>query len=330
MAQDQTDVSVIIAAYRAGATLRRAVESALRQQGCRVEVIVIDDASPDGTLELARGMAAADARLRVLAQSQNAGPAAARNRGLDAARGRYAVVLDADDFMETGRLTALCAIAAAEGWDFVADDLNKVPEGHEEGPRNWLLGPQFWPRRALGLAEFVTGNITDEKNPRGEMGFLKPLMSVDFLRRNGLRYREDMRLGEDYALYAEALAAGARFCLTAPEGYIAVVHPQSLSGWHDTAALAALVAADTQLLAGSGLTAAERNALAAHRIDSMKRWAWMRLIDAVKRRDPVEAVACFHVPVPVVRHLLFCLGEQVVLRGGRRFRRTRTHPGAKA
>lgn len=318
--QGQADVSVLIAAYRAEATLRRAVDSALHQPGCRVEVIVIDDASPDGTLALAQAMAADDPRLRVLAAPRNAGPAAARNLGLDVARGRHALVLDADDFMEPGRLAALLAIAGAEGWDFVADDLAKVREGAEDGPRGWLLGPAFWPRRAVGLAEFVAGNMTDSGNPRGEMGFLKPLMALDFLRRHGLRYREDMRLGEDYALYAEALAAGARFCLTAPEGYVAVVHPQSLSGRHDTAALAALVAADTRLLARRDLAAAERRVIRAHQIDSMKRWAWMRLIDAVKRRDPRAALACFRVPPAVVWHLLGCLAEQVVLRGGRRLR----------
>ena len=82
----QPDVSFVIAAYNAEATLGRAIDSALAQEGVAVEVIVVDDCSSDATLDVARSYA--DPRVRVVALQLNRGPGGARNAGLDAARGR--------------------------------------------------------------------------------------------------------------------------------------------------------------------------------------------------------------------------------------------------
>ena len=88
----QPDVSFVIAAHNAEATLMRAIDSALSQRGVSVEVIVVDDCSTDGTLSLARSHG--DARVRVLALEANRGPGGARNAGLDAACGRWVAILD--------------------------------------------------------------------------------------------------------------------------------------------------------------------------------------------------------------------------------------------
>ncbi|MFW5883131.1 MAG: glycosyltransferase family 2 protein, partial [Verrucomicrobiota bacterium] len=88
-------VSVIIPTYNRKALLARAIESVQAQTFTDFELLVIDDGSTDGTAEL---MAALDEpRLRYLQQPQNAGVAAARNRGLREARGRYIAFLDSDD-----------------------------------------------------------------------------------------------------------------------------------------------------------------------------------------------------------------------------------------
>lgn len=318
--QGRFDVSVLIAAYNAEETLERAVLSALYQTGCSVEVIVIDDASNDGTLACARALAARFATVRALTTGRNAGPSAARNLGLDVLRGEFVAVLDSDDFMDPGRLSRLLSIARVQTWDFVADDLYRVVEGSEGGARTTLFDLPQDSRQIICLAEFVAGNLTSYNGARGEMGFLKPLMSARFIASAQLRYREDMRLGEDYAFYAEALVAGGRFCLVGPAGYVGVVRADSLSGRHDAAALAALVRADDDLLQTPGLSLRERDVLKAHRIDTMKRWSWLRLIEAVKARKIGEAVRSFGVPLPVAWNLVLCLGEQIVLRTSRQIR----------
>ena len=313
----QIDVSVIVAAYKCVATLERAVHSSLDQPGVTVEVIIVDDASPDDTLNLARKLAEAHDNVIALTTGVNKGPSGARNMALEIAKGTYVTVLDSDDFMESGRLARMMAQARVLQATILADDLYKVMEGDEEGPRTRLLDLPKPGSDSFGvdLAEFTRGNMTSYNGARGEMGFLKPLILRDFLEEQSLRYHEDMRLGEDFALYAEALAAGAAFQIVPPAGYFAVVRPDSLSGAHGAKDLGALARRIKALR--DAATGPARDALQALWIDTMKRYSWVRLIDAVKARDLAEIAACFKAPPSVSIHLINCLGEQFVLRTGR-------------
>src|SRR5262245_60526939 len=103
-------VAILIAAYNAEATIARAISSALAQPEVS-EVIVIDDASGDGTVATAEAARVADPRVRVLRQSINAGPAAARNLGLVSAAAEWIGVLDADDYLQPGRVGRVLAYA---------------------------------------------------------------------------------------------------------------------------------------------------------------------------------------------------------------------------
>lgn len=95
-------VSVIVPAYNAERYIGDAVDSILGQDYPHKEVIVVDDGSTDGTV--ARLHEYGD-RIRLLHQP-NSGAAAARNRGLAAARGEYLAFLDSDDIWLPGKLTA--------------------------------------------------------------------------------------------------------------------------------------------------------------------------------------------------------------------------------
>ena len=87
---------MVIPAFNAQATVLAAVRSALGQTVSDLEVIVVDDGSADGTLDVLNGVV--DSRVRVLAQA-NAGPAATRNAGLALARFDVVAFLDADDLL---------------------------------------------------------------------------------------------------------------------------------------------------------------------------------------------------------------------------------------
>lgn len=92
-------VSIVIAAYDAEESIERCVRSALGQTSTDLEVIVVDDGSSDRTCEVVEGLVAErdDGRLVVSSSASNEGPSAARNRGLDLARGEWVGFLDADD-----------------------------------------------------------------------------------------------------------------------------------------------------------------------------------------------------------------------------------------
>ena len=95
-AGDQPLVSVIIPTYNRAYCLARAVDSALAQTHRKIEVLVIDDGSTDGTREMIGSRYGEDGRVRYLPQA-NRGVSNARNTGLAAARGEFAALLDSDD-----------------------------------------------------------------------------------------------------------------------------------------------------------------------------------------------------------------------------------------
>ena len=314
-------VAVIIPAWRATATIERAVASALAQT-IPCQVIVVDDCSPDDTADVAR--AADDGRglLTVLRQGRNQGPAAARNRGIAVSEAPWIALLDADDVMEPGRIAGLLAIAGSNDtpdWDFVADDLWRVTEGALDGPRTRLISEEAFDPYRLDFENFVLGNIHGSRGARGELGFLKPMMRRAFLQENAITYDETMRLGEDYDLYARALACGARFRVTEPMGYLAVAQEGSLSARHGAVDLGGIVAADRALLANAGLSGKDQQAVRQHLAQVHREWAWMRLIDAVKARAPLDALGCFTGPPGTAFSLFWRLGEQVFIRTRRRF-----------
>jgi glycosyltransferase involved in cell wall biosynthesis len=92
-------VSVVIPCFRCGGTIGRAVAAALAQTAPPLEVIVVDDASADGTGQVLETLSRSHGveRLRIISLARNAGASAARNAGWDAARGEFIAFLDADD-----------------------------------------------------------------------------------------------------------------------------------------------------------------------------------------------------------------------------------------
>ena len=93
-----TSVSVIIPAYNSANTIIRALQSVAAQTLAPLEIIVVDDASTDTTHDLVTTFASSSSiPVRVVTQTINSGPSAARNAGWDRAIGDYIAFLDADD-----------------------------------------------------------------------------------------------------------------------------------------------------------------------------------------------------------------------------------------
>jgi len=108
-------VSVVMPVYNAAATLEKSVASVLAQSYRELELLAVDDGSRDDSLARLERLAAADARVRVLRMPANAGVAAARNLGLDAAQGRYIAFVDSDDGWLPHKLERQLAAMRARG-----------------------------------------------------------------------------------------------------------------------------------------------------------------------------------------------------------------------
>lgn len=103
---DKPIVSVIIACYNVSQFIDKCLDSVIRQTLKEIEIICIDDGSKDDTLQILRQYEALDARIKVIAQ-ENQKQGAARNRGLDIARGEFIAFLDADDWFDLDYLELL-------------------------------------------------------------------------------------------------------------------------------------------------------------------------------------------------------------------------------
>lgn len=296
-------ITVIIAAYNSAQTIGPAVQSALAQT-IPTHVIVVDDASSDQTVAAARAADDGTGRLDVLVQANNQGPAAARNRALDAVPDGWVTILDADDQMEPDRLRRLLSAAWVHNWDFAGDDLLRLTDWdcRDEAVRHWK--DSDFGLLELSLQRFVEENDPGHTGHGRELGFLKPVMQLRFLNEKRLRYDETLRLGEDFVLYAEALAEGARFGLVDPLGYYAFDTPGSLSKSHSAQDLRNFHRAVRGLASRENLPDGAEAALRRQRFLSHKRWAWARQIEAVHRKDVFDFVGAFFAPPGVIADLV--------------------------
>jgi succinoglycan biosynthesis protein ExoO len=212
------DVSVIVPAWKAAAFISAAIASALASRGITIEVVVVDDASPDETFNVLRDLARTDPRIIVDRLASNGGPSAARNRAIELATGRFVAVLDADDTIEPDRLARLVSVADDESVDIVVDNMLEVDEsGTLLGQGRFLSTPAFGVQRDLTLLDWARNN-----RPMAEgvcLGYLKPLIRRETLDRLSIRYDPMLRNSEDYYLVAHLLARGARMTYVPEPGY---------------------------------------------------------------------------------------------------------------
>jgi glycosyltransferase involved in cell wall biosynthesis len=161
------DISVVLATYNRRRCLPRAIASVLAQDGVSFELIVVDDASCDGTAGYLATLA--DPRIRTIAAPRNGGPSAARNLGLDAARAGVVAFLDSDDVYRPGRLAApLAAFAADPGLvctlsSAVRHDLKRSREARV--PAVGLAAPAFGWALICDLIPVEATSITVRRAP---------------------------------------------------------------------------------------------------------------------------------------------------------------------
>ncbi|WP_226574333.1 glycosyltransferase family 2 protein [Acuticoccus sediminis] len=302
------DVSVIIAAYCAEDSIATSIASALAQD-VDLEVIVVDDASPDGTAAAAE--AVDDPRVRVLRLEDNGGPGVARNSGFAAATGTFIAVLDADDAFRPGRL-ARC-LARGKDADIIIDSITIEETGR--------------PARTLDVAEAAGGptlDLTDYVRLNSPMarkdtlGYTKPLFRRTFLEANGLHYDPLLRIGEDYLLMAEALACGARCAVVPDAGYVYRRRAGSISARLGVRHIEAMLAADVCFEAHHTLCEEVVEAIAARRSALSDALAFAEAIEQLKARRPVSAaVAVMRRPRSAI-HFRYPIGARLhrLFRGG--------------
>lgn len=282
------EISVIVAAWNAAATLERCIASIAAQQGINgLEIIVVNDCSTDNTAAVIARLQQRYPNLIGLTTAQNGGPSAARNLGLRRASGEWIAVVDGDDALQPGRLARMLEHARSERLDICFDNLAMRQDAAPDTVTALLVPADV----AADLAGIWSLELYAAYNmpyvSRTLLGFLKPLMNKAFLDKHRLGYRDELRNSEDFILITECLLRGARISYLDEPLYDYFIYGNSLSGRFNAEAHRLLMAAEQQLLAQPMLDG-QREALARHLQSLQQAEQSNRLFLAIREKKMME------------------------------------------
>lgn len=126
---DKSKISVIVPVYRVESYLSRCIESLLNQTYSNIEIILVNDASPDKSAEVMKQYSEKDKRVKCISQLSNQGVSAARNRGLDEATGTWVAFCDGDDWYLPDAMENLLKCAETEKADYIVCNYQLVSDG---------------------------------------------------------------------------------------------------------------------------------------------------------------------------------------------------------
>ncbi|WDR03537.1 glycosyltransferase family 2 protein [Devosia algicola] len=290
-------ISVVMANYQAGAKIVPAIESVLRQTIGKLELIVCDDASTDNSVGLVERFVQSDTRVRLIRAKANSGPARCRNRGFEAARGRWIAIVDSDDIIHHERLERLVAAANQHGAAIVADDLLHF---YEDGsPATLLLDRQRTCLFEVEPEQWIRSGF-DGTAP---LGYLKPLIRADVL--GDFRYDESLRIGEDYDLVLRLLLGGTKMIVVPEPFYLYRRHRGSISHRLSPADLEAMISSQNAMVDRlSDLPWPLVIAFAVRHAKLKQSLQFEHLVQAIKGRKPVQALSLMLAAPPLVGLLL--------------------------
>ncbi len=216
-------ISVVIPVYNVEKYIKACLTSVLAQKYRSFELIVVDDGSPDGSMQIAENVLseASDIPYRII-HTENRGVSGARNTGLRAARGEYIVMVDADDVLADDFLSDYARMIRDEGASDIYSSSFTVVTANGATPSTQREEGADPVRFAPEEAQRVFFNRS--------VKFLLPtlLFRKDFLTENALLFDEAVRYSEDVQFIWRCLAYNRKPVIhTSRSNYQYILHPGS-------------------------------------------------------------------------------------------------------
>ena len=208
------EVSVIIPVYNVEEWLPACLDSVLAQTLEDIEVICVNDCSPDGCAEILADYASCDSRIRIITLERNSGQGVARNTGFSASCGRYVYFLDSDDMVASKALEELVARADADELDGIFFDSEVVYDSPDLAKRY-----QSYPAAHKGAySAYAMSGLELFEAFMAQRDWTcyvqRQLWRSDFLREQGIEF-PTWASHEDEAFAFEALVAARRVAFVA-------------------------------------------------------------------------------------------------------------------
>ena len=201
-------VSVIVPAYNAAPFIRECLDSLLTREEIKAEFICVDDGSEDETFEILKEYEAKDSRVKAIHQ-ENAGAGAARNTGMQYAKGEYLAFLDADDFFDTEMLRRSYEKAHTENSDilvFRSDQYFVEKQSYE--PAQFTVKDKLLPAERPFAGSDIPKDIF-----RAFVGWpWDKIFKADFVRENNLQFQVQ-RTTNDMLFVFSAIVKAERISL---------------------------------------------------------------------------------------------------------------------
>ena len=192
---EQNLISVIMPVYKTEEShLRKAIESVINQSYRKLEIVLVDDGSPDQCGAICDAYAGTDNRIRVI-HKKNGGVSSARNCGLETVTGDYIFFVDSDDTLKGNAIEVLFAIVQKTNADIVICSCKHVKEKNDD---NAIYDGAYQCLKTVESAEAIKNlsyniHVFDELEPTAVWGKLYKKSAVQ-----NLRFNEKMNVGEDF------------------------------------------------------------------------------------------------------------------------------------
>lgn len=209
-------ISVIVPVYNAMPYLEDCITSILQQDYVNIEIIFVDDGSTDHSLDFLKEQQKVDSRIRIVHQD-NAGASAARNRGLEEARGEWIAFIDADDIITKDYLSYLYFLAVKHDCYIASCGYETQMSSGKIIPGDQLLD---------GIIE-----VKKQENQSCPIPYTvwHLLISNKLIRENNIRFDESITYLEDVLFIYEVLFKIGKYVCGSKIGYRRIDHTDSLT-----------------------------------------------------------------------------------------------------
>lgn len=185
----ENKISIVVPIYKVENELERCVKSLINQTYCNIEIILVDDGSPDNCPQLCDYYATQDSRIKVI-HKKNGGLSDARNAGLDVATGDYILFVDSDDYIDLGACQNF-SNAIEKDVDIIVGEYKEVTTQEKICGHSNLVEDKIYTAK-----EYVIKSI--QANEWYAPAWLN-LYRTDFLKDNNLYYKKGI-LFEDHQM----------------------------------------------------------------------------------------------------------------------------------
>ncbi|HCH2936828.1 TPA: glycosyltransferase family 2 protein [Vibrio parahaemolyticus] len=197
-------VSVIIPMYNVEKYIENCVRSVLEQTYVNIELILIDDGSPDKSGEIAECLALDDERIQVI-RKQNEGVSRARNIGIEKSNGDYLIFVDSDDYLQPDYISYMMSLAESSCAEFIMSKNCRLFPTNEKVKDDISDIIELWAPERAAAELLYPGRI--------EIGCWNKLFLKSFIVNNNIEFPENLYMGEGLNFIVNAAQKANKVCV---------------------------------------------------------------------------------------------------------------------